>query len=452
MKRSFRIGLLTSAMFFAAGPAFSQDASQSLEDRIAGMEAAINQLKAELEAEKRERARLEEQASDTVVRLENIDSTLESVDERVTAVDELAHKRGFKVGDSTVKVGGFVDFDTHFTHLTGGSIASISPGRDFLIPNTTPVGGESSNTVDFTAQASRLFVQGQREVNGKTVTGYIEGDFLVTGQGNERVSNSASFRIRRAYIDYGKWRLGQEWSTFQNTSAIPDSASFLTLPEGQIFVRQPLIRYTNGPFQFALENPNTTVTNIGGGSIEGDSNFIPDVIARYNHSGKFGNISFSAIGRQLRLEAGAVDEQTFGYGVNIAGRINLWGKDDFRFNAIAGEGIGRYVALNTFDGAAIDPISGDLEAIPLFGGFGVWRHPFSDKTRINLGYSVLVADNPNFVVGTEPRLVQSAYTALLWDPIPKFTIGGELLYGRRELENGDAGEIFRFTFSTKYAF
>ena len=284
------------------------------------------------------------------------------------------------------------------------------------------------------------------------MTGYIELDFLVTGQGNERVSNSFSPRIRRAYIDYGNWRLGQEWSTFQNTSAIPESASFLTLSEGQVFVRQAQIRYTKGAFQFALENPNATVADIGGGSIESDSSYVPDIVARYNWKGDFGNVSLSALGRQLRLERAGVDEQTFGYGVNLAGRINLWGRDDFRFNAVAGEGLGRYVALNTFDGAALNPTTGDLEAIPVFGGFGVWRHPFTDTTRINIGYSALVADNPSYIAGTEPRFVHSAYAALLWDPLPKFTVGGEVLVGRRELENGNSGDIARVTFSTKYSF
>lgn len=455
MTRLIRMVLLSSAAMLCAGSAFAQTAPQSLEERIAKMEAAIAQLKDELQAERSERARLEARSDDAVVRLETVDAQVEEINStlaRVDGLDEAAHKNGFRVGDATLKVGGFIDLDTHFTHFSEGNVASISPARDFLIPGATPVGGESTNTVDFTAQATRFFVQGQQQIGGKTLTGYIETDFLVTGQGNERVSNSAALRIRRAYIDYGNWRLGQEWSTFQNTSAIPESASFLTLSEGQVFVRQPLIRYTNGPFQFAVENPNATFTDSGGGSIEGDSNFIPDVIARYNIKGDFGNISFSAIGRQLRLEAGEVDEQTFGYGLNAAGRINLWGNADFRFNAIAGEGLGRYVAINTFDAAAINPATGALEAIPLYGGFGVIRHPFNDTTRINIGYSALVADNPDFVVGSESRFVQSAYAALLWDPLPRFTVGGEVLVGRRELENGDAGDILRFTFSTKYAF
>ena len=70
----------------------------------------------------------------------------------------------------------------------------------------------------------------------------IAADFLGSGQGNELVSNSYSPRLRRAFVKYGNWLAGQEWSTFQNTSAIPESASFLILSDGMVFIRQPQIR------------------------------------------------------------------------------------------------------------------------------------------------------------------------------------------------------------------
>ena len=95
--------------------------------------------------------------------------------------------------------------------------------------------------------------------------------------------------MRRAFVDYKGFRVGQEWTTFQNLSSIPESASFLALSDGIVFNRQAMIRYTSGAFQLAVENGNATVTDLAGGRIEADGNTIPDVIARYNLKSDFGN-------------------------------------------------------------------------------------------------------------------------------------------------------------------
>ncbi|WP_371395872.1 DcaP family trimeric outer membrane transporter [Fretibacter rubidus] len=422
--------------------------SSTIEARLQAMESEIALLKAELAAEK---AKGE---SDVILLEQKIQQPLP-----VGSAQGNIEKAGFQVGDTTFRIGGYVDLDTHVTHLSDGAIGSSSIARDFYIPSVTPVAngdGQGTTTTDLTAQATRFSISAQRGSGAETATAHIEMDFLGSLQGNERVSNSFSPRLRRAYLDYKGFRIGQEWSTFQNTSAIPESASFLVLSDGMTFMRQPMIRYTNGNFQFALESGDATITPAGGsGRIEADSNVIPDVIARYNLKGDFGNISLAAIGRQLRLESGLTDESTFGFGVSASGRINVGEKGDIRFNAIAGEGLGRYVGLNALNGAAFNPITGNVEAIPSYGGLIAYRHPVSQTGRFNIGYSALLADNPDFLTALNPRStksVQSAYAAYLWDIAPKITVGIEGLYGIKTLEDDSSGNISRFTFSTKYSF
>jgi len=430
VKACIRTLFLGSVAAMALNTATAQTAS--VEERIAALEAMVAELKAELAAERAD-------MDDAIVRLENVER--EATDRPVVATD------GFVVGHTTFKISGFIDADTHVTALSDGQIASNSIARDFYIPSATPVGGDDSTQTDLTAQATRFAVTAQRQVNGKALTGHIEMDFLGSAQGNELVSNSFSPRLRRAYIDYGNWRVGQEWSTFQNTSAIPESASFLALSDGMVFVRQTQIRYTNGNWQFAVENPNTTSLNIG----SRDENLLPDVVARYNMKGDFGNISVAGIARQLRADLGATEEETFGYGLSLAGRVKVGEKDDIRFNLTGGEGIGRYIGLAASRATAQDP-NGDLEAIPSYGGLIAWRHPFGKTARLNLGYSGLFVDNPSYLGGGVTKSVQSAYGAVLWEMAPKVTTGVELMHGIRELESGAEGDITRFTFSTKYAF
>ena len=419
-------------------------AQTSTEARLQALEAMVAQLKADLAAE---RAQTD---SDLIV--------LEKKAESIAVAPASASAKsgsGFQVGNTTFKLGGFVDFDAHVSNFSDGGFAGGSVVRDFYIPGATPVGNgdNGTTTTDFTAEASRFSVTGSRDVAGKTATAYIETDFLLSGQGNERVSSSFSPRLRRAYIDYNGFRAGQEWSTFQNTSAIPESASFYVLGDGQVFIRQAQLRYSTGNFQFALENGNATVTPASGaGRIEADSNTVPDVVARYNLKGDYGNLSLAAIGRQLRFDTALSESVSeFGWGVSAAGRIGV-GKGDIRFSATAGEGLGRYVGLNSINAAAVNPVTGDLEAITSYGGHVSLRYPLTDTSRFNIGASALFADNPDFLPQTATENTKSVFAAYLWDIAPKVTVGIEGLYGERELEDGTDGSLSRFTFSTKYGF
>ncbi|PHR61931.1 MAG: hypothetical protein COA43_01800 [Robiginitomaculum sp.] len=432
MKNRIKTALLIGTALCFAGTATAQNSS--VEVRLSAMEAEIAALRAELAAER-------SQTDHKLIELK-------------TAVRQAPMKAVPSRSEDSVTIGGFIDFDAHVTDFSDGGFGANSIVRDFYIPGATPIGGAGTNTTDFTAQASRLWIDAKKNVNGTPVSARIEMDFLGSAQGNQRVSNSYSPRLRRAYVDFNGWRIGQEWSTFQNTSAIPESASFLALSDGMVFIRQPQIRYTSGNFQVALENGNATITPASGsGRIEADGNIIPDIIGRYNFKGDFGNVSLSAMGRQLRLESGGgSDISTFAISGNIAGRVKVGHNDDIRFTLAGGEGLGRYIGLNTANGAAINPVTGDLEAIPSYGGYVAYRHPFENGSRINFGVSALFVDNHDFMALTSTKEVKSAFAAYLFNIAPKVTLGGEIMYGNRENESGVNGDFTRFTFSTKYGF
>lgn len=431
MLKGLKVGLLAGTALCLVGSALAQ--SGDIEERIAALEAMVAELKGELAAEKAK-------ADEAIVRIDNVENTM-ATDRPVTTTS------GFMVGDTTFKLSGFIDVDAHVTNFSDGQVASNSIARDFYIPSATPIGGEEYTVTDLTAQASRFAVTAQKPVGDNQVTGYLELDFLGSAQGNELVSSSFSPRLRRAYIDYKGWRIGQEWTTFQNTSAIPESASFLVLSDGMVFGRQAQIRYTNGPWQFAIENPNTTSLNFG--SV--DDNLLPDFVGRYNFKGDFGNVSVAAIARQLRADFGSVEEDVFGYGLSVSGRVNVGDDGDIRFGLTGGEGLGRYIGLAASRASALDP-NGDLEAIASYGGHIAWRQPVGEGSRISLGYSGLFVDNPDYLGGNVNKQVQSVFGAYLWDVAPKVTLGTEILYGVRELENGLEGDVTRLTFSTKYGF
>lgn len=426
----------SAPLTFEFSPAADQE---DLEARVAMLEAMASELQQQLAQE-------HDSAAGEFTRIEELVGSVTSAGKAGAPIS------GFRVGDATVRLGGYVDFDFHATSFDDGAAASGSAARDFYIPGATPVGGDSTTVSDMTAQSTRFSMTATRDFDGKQAVAYLETDYLLSGQGNERVSSSFAQRLRRAYVDYNGWRIGQEWTTFQDLSVIPESASFIVLTDAMPFNRQALIRYTNGPWQFAAENGNTTLTATDGSRIEADQNLIPDLIARYNMKGDYGKVSISGIARQLRSEGAAADDETHGFGLAVQGRLNVGKRDDIRFAAIAGEGLGRYIGLNATNAAAIDPVSGDLEAISSFGGLLAWRHPISDSARVNVGYAGHFIDNPDFIAGSATTSTQSVFGAFLWDVAPKVTAGIELLHGIRDTEANGTGEMTRATFSIQYGF
>jgi hypothetical protein len=217
------------------------------------------------------------------------------------------------------------------------------------------------------------------------VMGFIEMDFW-GGGGNEIVSNSANPRIRHAFIKYKDVLAGQTWSTFMNTSAIPESADFAGATLGLVFIRQAQIRYTMGNFQVSIENPETW-----GGDTANDS--VPDVVARYNLKGDWGNISFSALGRQLNTNLGNSETSI---GASIAGRIKTIGKDDFRFQFHQGE-LGRYVgaafAQDVFTSSNTDGsvVTEEVEEVTSY--LAAYRHYWTDTLRTTVLYGAAEADS-----------------------------------------------------------
>ena len=352
-------------------------------------------------------------------------------------------KDGFMVGDTSFKIGGYVDLDIHMTEYSNGTTPANRIDRDMYIPSLTPTGnGEGSEHFDFTTETSRLSFTAK---NGGT-TGYIEIDFL-GDNADERVSNSHRPRIRRAFIKSGNWLMGQEWSTFQNLSAIPESASFLAASDAQIFVRQHMVRWTNGPLQIALENPGES--RIGGTAPANtfDNAERPDIVVRYNYKADFGNISASLLSRQISNGVDGNDGfDEDGISFSVAGKVKA-GPGDVRFSYSSGEGMGRYIGLHAATEAA--NVDSKMELLESTGYVLAYRLPLgNDGGRINIGTSSLEVDEADGGLET----VSSQYVAYLWSPKPKLTYGVEYLQGTRENFDGTEGDIDRFTFSAKFAF
>jgi len=440
------IGISGSGSAFADG-----DSTEALEARIAELEALVHQLM------QKEPDCCKEAPVDTAAIQAKAEEAAEAkvtamLDEHKAAVAETEHKHSYKFG-------GYIKLDTIYSDYSAGP--SSGAGRDFYIPATVPVGPDGASGesyLDLIAKESRINFRSTHNLdNGAKLGTFFEFDFMLSSQGDERISNSYAPRVRHAFVTYNNWLFGQTWMTFFNVGALPENLDFVGPAESTIFGRQAQIRYTHGNWQLAFENPETTVTPYGGGGrIVADDNKVPDTVLRYNLSGDWGSFVAAGMVRQLRYEGPSgdmyIDDATTSFSLSLSGKFVFANKDDFRWMASWGDGIGRYIGLNTSNGAVIDQ-NGNLKAIEQIGVFGSYRHFWNDKWRSNLTVGYLSIDNDTDLTGMGATKDAMSYHAnVIYSPQPKLDFGLEFIYAERKVENGNDGDLTRFQFSAKYAF
>ena len=388
-------GVAAAALLLAPGAALAQDASAALEARIAQLEAELNSLKSEVAAARTQQA---SQAQD-IIRLETRPAPAPTPVSAPAAPSD-----GFRIGDHTVKFGGFIKVDAMASSYSGGDPANGDALRDYHLPGSIPVGGADEDVAtDFNARQTRFWLTTDGVVGGRKIGTRLEMDFqTLPGSGDQRTTSGSNPALRRAFVTIDNWLIGQEWTNFQNTAVLPESADFVGAAEGTVFARQAQVRYTRGPFSIALENPETTVTPFGGGArIVADDNSLPDLTARYALSRPWGDVQLSGLVRQLKYQNPAtnIDSTATGWGVSASAKFKVGAQDDIRLMLTGGEGIGRYVGLNFSNDAVLDA-SGDLEAIGVVAGFAAYRHVWAPGWRSSLIWSTQKVDNDTALTGT----------------------------------------------------
>jgi hypothetical protein len=131
---------------------------------------------------------------------------------------------------------------------------------------------------------------------------------MALGQGTQRTTNAYDLAMRRAFIRFDRWTLGQDFSNFGMVEALPESTDYVGGVDGIVFVRQPMVRYAlplgkRLTLNLAAENPETASSTVGSASmIENGQDHAPDVSARLSYAGAGARLDFSTMIRQLRID------------------------------------------------------------------------------------------------------------------------------------------------------
>jgi len=446
-----RACLMAGAAMFLFAPNFAlaqtPQSRADLEARVKALEEALASVRAELDASKQR----DVAADDKIVRVERQVAAIPAPVAPAAPVD------GFKVGDATIKIGGFIKAEALVSDFKDGA-PPAGLGRDFYLPSAIAVGAPAANqdfVTDLHAKQTRLWINATSPI-GQI---YAEGDFQTSPgtQASERTTNGTNFALRRAYFANGDWLFGQDWSTFQNVGALPETPDFIGPTEGTVFVRQVQARYTNKlsdtvNLQFAIENAEAaSVTPASAGLVENDDDQFPDVVGRVNFKNDLGEFTIAGLARQLRVAAGSTSEDTLGWGLSASGKIKVGEQDDIRFMLTGGDGIGRYVGLNLAPDAT--DTATDFEAIGVLAGFIAYRHVWAKDLRSTAMYSFQNIDNTTGLVSTTST--DSAWSAavnLFYTPVKGVDLGVEYRHAERELFNGLSGDLDRLHLVAKRTF
>ena len=362
--------------------------------------------------------------------------------------------------ETTVTVGGRVKLDTIYNSVSAGGAGGSNSADVALTPGAIPVDvrGEDDQ-ISFSARESRLWAKARTPTPYGDLGAYLEMDFFASqSSGDERVSNSHTPRLRHGYGTLDHVLGGQTWSTFMNVGAFPEHNDS-TGPVAMVNIRQPQLRwtqtFTNWDLQFAIEQPETTLTSASGARITPDDDRLPDLIGKATWQGGWGQVSLAGMVREIRSDGAVisgVEDSSLGGALSLAGRIMVTGQDNLRFTLNYGDALGRYMALNAFNEGSIDA-AGEIELTDLYGGFLSYQHWWNQQLRSSFTWSAAMADNDlSRVPDSVTEWIDTFHANLLWSPVLQATFGLEYIHAYRLLEDDRDGELHRLQFSAIYNF
>jgi len=407
--------------------------------------------------------------------------------------------------DTTIRLGGMIKIDA-FDDLSGANL-NVAPSDGISVPINGTTQAARKQSFMITARQTKINIGSETPTKFGPLKSFLEGDFYGTG-GTPLITNSASFRLRQAYLSLGKVLVGQTWSVFLDLDAAAETLD-MAGPDGNAYaLRQPLIRYQTGiggrgQLTLGIENPeadflgadHTSNFPVGSTISTRVLNQVPDFTGRFTYKGDRVRVSVAGVVREINLDTGgaalpfvgpngnftfAGRASTWGFGAQFDATFKTIGQDTFTVQANGGPGIGRYMMApqdeafsigvapygatnaNPGDGAVLG-LDGKLRPVFAWGATAWYRHYWSTKFRSNVvfGYQ-RIGDADKTLPINFPSLLTSINANLIWSPLPQVGFGVEYVRGylalrgqtdaNKALGYGEHGTMNRLQLSAQYNF
>lgn len=447
----------------AANAAAPTQRETELEARLQRLEGEMQALKSDLAQAKAASANNDSAQAVELAKAAEAKADANAV--KVAALEAKTQPDGFKVGATTFKMGGFVKAVGSVTRFGNGELAGGSLGKEFFLPQQIPVGGSASTDVIGHARQTRLFFSAATPVSGKELKAHIEFDFALAAAplGAQRATNAYTPTFRRGFISYGNLLIGQEWTTFQNASHLPETTDFVGPMDGSIFVRQMMVQYRQPlggglDLYLAAENPQTeTITSTSAAMVDNDQDRMPDFIAKLAYKDKTKELHVAGLVRSVSVHSAGAGDTALGWGATVGGKI-LFGPDlrhDIRFVASGGRGIGRYFTVGYAPDAIYDRAVADrLNLVDNVAAWASVKLGWTATLRSTFMAGYQHAGYPG-AIGTPALANVEAWSVagnLFWSPVRNLDFGIEYRHALREVASGLTGTMDRVELAAKYTF
>jgi hypothetical protein len=332
-------------------------------------------------------------------------------------------------------------------------------------------GGDGQSSVS--VKQSRFGVKGTMPTGSNTAPLSFKFEFDMFGTGVD--AGQTTMRLRHFYGEWGQILAGQTHSLFMDIDVFPNTIDYWG-PSGMVFYRNVQIRWTpyktdRSHFAVAIERPGNDIDSGNLRLIDGFEDLqvendeeLPDLTAQFRYGDDWGHVLVGGILRKVGYEVRATSDDPWtegsetGWGINVGAIFNVMEKDAVRLQAVYGEGIASYMNDGGMDLApSANRMEGEVtgieaEAVPLTGVLAYYDHWWSAKWSSSIGYSFTSVDNTNFQDPGAFKKIDYASGNLLFYPADNLMVGGELMWGQRENNDGESEDDLRFQFSVKYNF
>lgn len=350
----------------------------------------------------------------------------------------------------------------------GGDVSAVVLATSKLLPSQTgfltptiPVSGQPLYLTAFQMAATVNQSNVSFEFRMPTPVGSLrivyDNDFY-TSSSSDFVYDAVYF-----YLQVGNLLAGFSDSVFVDPDSWPATLDYQGVTS-DVFKRHLVLRYTLVVFRhldkdlfinFSVEQPGSQIPTLSG-TVPRDA--APDGVVAIRLEGPIGHVQLSTVLRALGSQEPSSGEHqsALGWGVSLAGAMNLWAGDVLTAGVAGGHGLAAY--FHGTGGLGLDAAftsSGQLVALPILGTYLGYTRRWTARWSSTASYGYLVLDDASTITSlgtTALRWTQYASLNLVFRPWKPFLLGVEGLWGNRAALDGARGDAWRGQLDVQYSF